>query len=90
MTRSRPAGLAVAALLLAACGTKDAQSGATTDSTAATAASPAAAPEAAPPSTLTGAPAAAQRGVDSANAAYGRQESAVDSLASQAGGGATP
>jgi hypothetical protein len=90
MTRSRLAGLAAAVLLVAACGNKDAESGAAPADTATTTAAPAApAPEAAAPAGIGGTPAAAQRAVDSANAASARQEGAIDSLSQQAGG-ATP
>ncbi|HSU14517.1 hypothetical protein [Longimicrobium sp.] len=89
MTRSRLAGLAAAVLLLGACGKKDAEPGAAPADSTAAAASATPAPEAAAPTGIGGTPAAAQRGVDSAEAAYRRQESAVDSLSQQAGG-ATP
>lgn len=72
--------ISMAPLLLAACGRHDAQPD------AAPAAAPPAA-EAAPPTGLTGTPGYARRGVDSAGAAYQRQESAVDSLSRQAAGG---
>jgi len=83
MISPRLAGLVAAALLLAACGDRNANSGAvTTDSTAATTAgAPETAPVTpAPPTGIAGAPGVAQRGVDSANAAYQRQESEVNNL----------
>ena len=91
MTRTRLAGLAAAVLLLAACGNKDAQPGAAPADSATPAVPAAPAPEAAAtPTGIGGTPAAAQRAVDSANAASERQVSAVDSLSQQASGGATP
>ncbi|HEX6746639.1 MAG TPA: hypothetical protein VF092_05035 [Longimicrobium sp.] len=91
MTRSRFAALAAAALVLAACGNDDAQPGAAPASDASAPAAPApapAAPEAAPPTGMAGAPGVARRGVDSANAAYQRQEDEVNRMSQP--GGTTP
>ena len=90
MIRISPAACALgAALLLAACGDKPAaNASAPADSANAAAAAPAPAPAQASPSGLMGAPAVAQKGVDSSNAAMQRRLDEVNQLSGQAGGGA--
>lgn len=85
MIRISPAACALgAALLLAACGDKPAANGAAPADSANAAA---AAPAPAPPSGLMGAPAVAQKGVDSSNAAMQRRLDEVNDLSGQAQGG---
>ena len=93
MIRISPAACALgAALLLAACGDKPAANASAPADSAnaanAAAAAPAPAPAQASPSGLMGAPAVAQKGVDSSNAAMQRRLDEVNQLSGQAGGGA--